>query len=309
MSVQAAREGAHVGLAKNDAPLVVERARLDALLLPAMASRAEHVGVKKVEMDAVGTMVLAVLAGAFIGLVALFSTTVAAGASDVLPYGVGRLVDNVTFLLGLIVVIVGGAELFTGNTLIVMAWASGRVSSQRLLRNWLLVCVSHFVGALATTLLVFGSQQFTFGQGAAGAAALATATAKVGFWFPQAVAPGVLCNALVRLALWLSSSARSTAHRIFTIVPPITAFVAAGFEHSIANMYLIPLGLLIRTAAPDSFWSALGRTASDYRRLTWERFLVDNLLPVTLGNITGGGVLVGIVYWLVFLRPMRSAPR
>jgi formate transporter len=220
---------------------------------------------------------------------------------------VGRLVADVTFLLGLFLVNVGSAELFTGNTLIVMAWASARVSSQRLFRNWLLVYVGHFVGALATTLLVFGSQQFTFGHGAAGAAVLATATAKVGFSFPQAVAPGVLCNSLVRLALWLSFSARSTADRVFAIVLSITAFVAAGFEHSIANMYLIPLGLSIRTAAPDSFWSALGRTANP--RLTRERFLVDNLRPVILGNITGGGVLVGIVYCFVFLRPMRSAPR
>jgi formate transporter len=281
---------------------IVEPSSLDALLPPQMGVRADQVGFKKARMGNLDTFVLAVLAGAFIALGAMFSTTVLAGAGGVLPFGVGRLLAGLAFSLGLILVIVGGAELFTGNTLIVMAWASGRVSTRLLLKNWVVVYAGNFVGAVSTAGLVFVSGQYTFGQSAVGAAALATANAKVGFDFGQAVALGILCNTLVCLAVWLTFSARSTSDRILAIVPPITAFVAAGFEHSVANMYFLPLGLLIRWAAPLSFWQAIGQTEADYPRLTWEGFLVGNLVPVTLGNIIGGAVLVGAVYWFVYLR-------
>jgi formate/nitrite transporter len=151
--------------------------------------------------------------------------------------------------------------------------------------------------------LAYLGGQYTFGKGAVGAVALATANAKVELEFGQAVALGILCNALVCLAVWLTFSARSTADRILAIVPPITAFVAAGFEHSIANMYFIPLGLFVKAGAPTSFWEDIGRTAADYPGLTWERFLIGNLLPVTIGNVVGGALLVGAVYWFVYLRP------
>jgi formate transporter FocA len=268
-----------------------------------MAARAEQIGLKKAGLDWVSTFVLAVLAGAFIALGAIFSTTTLAGTSDALPYGVARLLAGLTFSLGLILVIVGGAELFTGNTLIVMAWADRRVSTKLLLRNWAIVYLGNFVGSVATAALAYLSGQYTFGKGAVGAAALATANAKVELGFGQAVALGILCNALVCLAIWLTFSARSTADRVLAIVPPITAFVAAGFEHSVANMYFIPLGLFVRTGAPPSFWEGLGRTAADYPALTWERFLVGSLLPVTIGNVIGGALLVGAVYWFVYLRP------
>jgi len=280
-------------------------ALLDALLPAEMASRAEQVGVKKAHMNPLSVFVLAILAGAFIALGAVFSTTVVAGTSA-LPYGVVRLLAGVVFSLGLILVVVGGAELFTGNNLIVMAWASGKVGTGLLLRNWAIVYAGNFVGALATAVLVFASRQFTFGQGAVGAAALATANSKVGLDFVQAVALGVMCNALVCLAVWLCYSARSTTDRILAIVPPITAFVAAGFEHSIANMYYLPIALLIKGGAPASFWTAIGKTAADYPNLTWGRFLLNNLLPVTLGNIIGGALMVGVVYWFVYLTPLAA---
>jgi formate transporter len=281
-----------------------EAISFDALLPPQMAARAEQVGVRKANADTLATFVLAALAGAFIGFGALFATTVLAGEG--LPYGVGRLLAGLVFSLGLILVIVGGAELFTGNTLIVMAWAGRRVSLWRLVRNWLVVYFGNFVGALVIAALVFASGQYTFGGGGVGAVALATANAKLNFGFGQAVALGVLCNTLVCLAVWLAFSARSTADRILAIVPPIAGFVAAGFEHSVANMYFVPVALLIRFFAPESFWSAIGRTAADYPRLTWSAFLLDNLLPVTIGNIIGGAVLVGAVYWFVYLR--KRAP-
>ena len=280
--------------------------QLDALLPAEMAAKAEQVGVKKAHLPALSMFVLAVLAGAFIALGAVFSTTAAAGASG-LPYGVVRLLAGLVFSLGLILVVVGGAELFTGNNLIVMAWASGKVTTRLLAQNWIIVFVGNFVGALATAVLLFLSGQFTFGQGAVGAAALATANAKAGLEFLPAIVLGILCNALVCLAVWLTFSARTTTDRILAIVPPITAFVAAGFEHSIANMYFIPVGLLIKAGAPGTFWAAIGKTAADYSNLTWGNFFVKNLLPVTLGNIIGGAVLVGAVYWFVYLRTRTAA--
>ncbi len=280
---------------------------LNALLPAEMAARAEQIGVRKAHMSAISMFVLAVLAGAFIALGAVFSTTISAGAGE-LPYGVTRLLAGLVFTLGLILVIVGGAELFTGNNLIVMAWANRKVSTGLLLKNWVIVYLGNFVGAIATAGLMFVSSQYTFGNGAVGAAALATANAKTGLDFVQAIALGILCNALVCLAVWLTFSARTTSDRILAIIPPISAFVAAGFEHSIANMYFIPFGLFIKAGAPASFWTDIGRTAADYASLTWANFLVNNLIPVTIGNIIGGAVLVGVVYWFVYLRqPVASS--
>jgi formate/nitrite transporter len=263
-----------------------------------MASRAEEVGVAKAGLDAVTTFVLAVLAGAFIGMGAVFATTATAGAGD-LPYGVARLLAGITFSLGLILVVVAGAELFTGNNLIVMAWASRRVSTLRLLRNWVIVYVGNFVGALATAGLVYAGKQYEFGNGAVGAQALSIAAAKTGLGWGQAVALGALCNALVCLAVWLCYSARSVTDKVLAIVPPIAAFVAAGFEHSVANMYFIPYGLLVKTNS-----AFVGEQAGlpGLSNLTWSRFFANNLLPVTLGNIVGGGLMVGAIYWFVYLR-------
>ena len=210
--------------------------QFDALIPAQMAAKAEQIGVKKAHLNPVSMFVLAVLAGAFIALGAIFSTTVVAGAGEALPYGVTRLLAGVVFSLGLILVIIGGAELFTGNNLIVMAWASRKVSTSLLVQNWIVVYLGNFVGALGTAALVYASGQYTFGKGAVGAAALATGDFKAGLGFGQALALGVLCNALVCLAVWLTFSARTTTDRILAVLPPIAAFVAAGFEHSIANM-------------------------------------------------------------------------
>ena len=266
----------------------------DALLPPEMARKAEQLGVAKAGSDAVTTFALSVLAGAFIGLGAMFATTTLADSSD-LPYGVARLLAGVTFSLGLILVVVAGAELFTGNNLIVMAWAGRRVSTLRLLRNWGIVYVGNFVGAVGTALLVYVSKQYEFGHGEVGDSALTIANAKTGLGFTQAIALGALCNALVCLAVWLCYSARTTTDKILAIVPPIAAFVAAGFEHSVANMYFIPLGLLVQHS---SFAASV-----DSPHLTWTHFVWSNLVPVTIGNVIGGGLMVGAVYWFVYLRP------
>jgi formate/nitrite transporter len=271
---------------------------IDALLPQEMATRAEYLGVRKTEAPVLTLFTLAILAGAFIGLGAMLATTAAAGTSGTLPYGVARILIGLVFSLGLILVVVGGAELFTGNNLIVMAWANGKVTTYALLRNWIIVYIGNFVGSVATAGMVFLGKQYLFDGGSVGLAALGIANGKVHLGFIQAIALGVLCNALVCLAVWLTYSARSVVDKIMAIIFPITAFVAAGFEHSIANMYFIPLGLMIKDF--DPVFTATAEL--DLSGLTWGTFLVNNLLPVTIGNIIGGTVLVGAVYWSVFLR-------
>ncbi len=278
--------------------------RIDALLPREMAQRAEAVGVSKTKAATMTTFTLAVLAGAFIALGAVFATTVATGTAGEWPFGVTRLLIGLAFCLGLILVVVGGAELFTGNNLIVMAWASRKVNTRELLRNWVVVYAGNFVGALGTVLLVFITEQYRAAGGQVGETALFIANSKVELEFVQAVALGVMGNSLVCLAVWLSFSARSVIGKISAIIFPITAFVAAGFEHSVANMYFIPIGLVIKNF--DRAFAA--STSLNLSGLTWKAFLLDNLLPVTIGNIIGGSVFVAAIYWSVFLRKRSAEP-
>jgi len=288
-----ARAAPHVAERTPEPAVAFAPAALDALPPVDVARKAATVGVAKVAMPRLNVFVLAVLAGAFIALGADFATTVMAGSSQ-LPFGVARLLGGLAFSLGLILVVVAGAELFTGNNLVVMAWASRRVTTRRLLGNWALVYAGNFVGAIGTVLLVYLGRQYEFGGGAVGESALRIADAKTSLGFVQAVALGALCNALVCLAVWLSYSARTVTDKILAVVPPIAAFVAAGFEHSVANMYFVPYGLLVK--------DELEVPGLALENLTWRGFLVDNLLPVTIGNVIGGAVMVGTVYWLVYLR-------
>jgi formate transporter len=280
----------------------------DAILPPAMAQRAEAGGVTRAALDPLSVAVLSVLGGAFVAFGAVFATTVGAsgiGTDAAFPYGVVRLLIGIVFCAGLVLVIVGGAELFTGNNMLVMAWASGKVTTRAVLTNWVLVFAGNFVGAIATAALVFMSTQYTFGGGSVGLNALSIANGKTALAFGPAFTLGMLCNALVCLAVWMCYGARTTIDRVVTIVPPISAFAAAGFEHSIANIYFIPMGLFIKAGAPESFWKSIGKNPVDFPSLTWENFFA-NLIPVTLGNIVGGSVLVAAVYWFVYLR--RKSP-
>ncbi len=282
---------------------VAARAAFDALPPREMARKAEEVGAAKAGLSVADTFALSVLAGAFIAMGAMFATTVTAGGAA-LPFGVSRLLGGLAFTLGLILVVVAGAELFTGNNLIVMAWASRKVSTARLLRNWAIVYAGNFVGAIATAGLLFVGKQYTFGKGAVGEQALSIASAKTDLGFVQAIALGAFCNALVCLAIWLTYSARTITDKILAVVPPIAAFVAAGFEHSVANMFFIPMGLLVKR---DSAFVA-GHDVAGVSHLTWGRFLAANLVPVTIGNIVGGSLMVGAIYWFVYLRgePRRA---
>jgi formate/nitrite transporter len=274
---------------------------VDALLPADIAQKAEAVGVQKTRLDLVSLLTLAVLGGAFIALGAMFAATVLAGADGVLPYGVSRLLSGVVFCLGLILVVVGGAELFTGNTLMVMAWAAGKVRLAEMLRAWLIVYIGNFIGAIGTAALVFLSGQYLSCNGGVAAVAINIALAKVTLSFDHALFLGILCNVLVCLAVWLAYGARSTTDKVLAILFPVSAFVVAGFEHSVANMYLIPLGLFIKAWGPSVLTAG-----TDYSALTWPVFFVS-LVPVTIGNIIGGGGLVGLVYWFVYLRKRDSA--
>jgi formate transporter len=272
---------------------------IDALLPQQMAQKAESIGVKKSNSSFWTVFPLAILAGAFIALGALFATVVLAGSST-LPYGIARLLAGLAFCTGLILVVVGGAELFTGNNLVMMAWASQKIKFMALLKNWLIVYVGNFIGALGTAALMLLGKQYTFGSAAVGETAIKIATSKLSLGFMQAVALGVLCNGLVCLAVWLTYSARTTGDKIAAIIFPITAFVAAGFEHSVANMYFIPYALFIKSFDP-TFVSSLGDKVN-VGNLTWAAFLLKNLLPVTIGNIIGGAGLVAVIYWFIYLR-------
>ena len=204
--------------------------------------------------------------------------------------------------------LVGGAQIFTGDVLMVMAWASGRLGGLRVLRAWGLVWIGNLAGALGTALLVLLAGHHLLGTGQVGVTALRTAEAKAALPFDRAFILGVLCNTLVCLAVWLSLSSRQPAHRVLVILLPIAAFVAAGFEHAVANMYFIGFGLLIKQFAAADFWQLVQSTPEAYPNLGLAGF-ARNLLAVTLGNIAGGAVLVAGVYWLLYRRPQELTMR
>ncbi|WKA28598.1 formate/nitrite transporter family protein [Bradyrhizobium roseum] len=272
-------------------------------LPPEMALACEAAGAAKAGRDAIGLVILGLLAGAFIALGAVFMTVVLTGAGD-LPWGIARLAAGLVFSLGLVLVIVGGAELFTGDSLMIVAFASRRITLRALLRAWSLVYIGNIAGAIGTVALVFLAGHHEFASGAVGKTALAIATAKAALPTVQLFFLAVLCNVLVCLAVWMSFGARSVADKVLVIVPPITAFVAAGFEHSIANLYLLPYGLAIKAWAGAAFWTSIGQTPAAFPGLGVAAVL-HNIAVATIGNLVGGSLMVGGVYWFVYLRPRR----
>jgi len=261
-----------------------------------VARHVEEVCVVKARLPLLTMWMLSLLAGAFIGLGALYFTLVASDAT--LGFAASRVLGGLCFSLGLVLVVIAGAELFTGNNLLAMAWVDGCLSTGELLRNWSVVCAGNFVGAAGLAVLVWLSGHPSLNGGAIAQTILKIAALKCSLSFQEAFFRGVLCNVLVCMAVWMAMAGRSVADKVLAIVLPISAFVAAGFEHSIANMYFIPLAMLIKASA-----SALppGTDA-----ITWARF-AGNLVPVIAGNLVGGSVLVGLVYWVIYLRPARKA--
>ncbi|WP_374562233.1 formate/nitrite transporter family protein [Ideonella sp.] len=246
-----------------------------------IAGRVKEFCVVKAQIPLLSLSMLGMLAGAFIGLGALMFTLVASDAG--LGFAASRLLGGLGFSLGLVLVTVAGAELFTGNNLLAMGWADGCVSTRQVLRNWVVVCSANFIGAAGLAVLVWLSGHAGLNEGAVGRAAVRIAMAKAQLPMAEAFFRGVLCNVLVCMAVWMALSGRSVTDKVLTIVFPITAFVAAGFEHSIANMYFFPLAMLL--GAPIG--------AADMAR---------NLVPVIAGNLAGGSVLVALVYYVIYIR-------
>ena len=266
-----------------------------------MVCRLEDTCAAKTSRDAIGVALLGLLAGFFIGLGAVFCTLVTTDTG--LGFGLGKLLGGLAFSLGLILVVVAGAELFTGNSLIVAPWLSTRVSGSALLRNWGIVYFANFAGALILVAIIYQAQFWALDGYKVGANALMIAAAKTSLGFGPALARGIMCNILVCLAVWMCFAARSVTEKILAIVFPITAFVACGFEHSIANMFFIPMGIAV--AGQAEVVQAAGATASQIANVN-VLGLVQNLIPVTIGNVIGG-TSVGVVYWLIFLRKERGA--
>ena len=267
----------------------------DAYTPAQIAKRFEVAGVSKATMPTVPLLGLSLLAGAFISFGALFYTLVMTGSG--LGLGIGRLVGGLSFCLGLILVVVGGAELFTGNVLIVIGWANRRVRTASLLRNWALVYVGNLVGALGMVVLAYLSGVLHLGGDALAVTAIKIAAGKVSLPFEVALVRGVLCNILVCLAVWLCFAGRSVVDKIVAILFPVTAFVALGFEHSIANMFFIPLGIIADlNPAFAQAAAAAGVVTADLDL----GGLVANLVPVTIGNVLGGGVFVALTYYVIY---------
>ena len=265
---------------------------LDAYAPKEIAEKIETIGVTKARLPILSQITLGLLAGGFIGLGALYFTIVVSDAS--LTFATSRILGGIAFSFGLILVVVAGAELFTGNNLLVMAWAGGRITTFELLRNWIVIYLANFVGALGLVLLVIWSQQWRMNSDGVGTTAVKIAAAKAALPFWEAFFKGLLCNILVCLAVWLALAGRSVVDKIFAIVFPISAFVAAGFEHSVANMYFIPLGILLK----DQLAPGIAENLSWFS--VW-----SNLIPVTLGNICGGSVMVALVYHFIYRRGWR----
>jgi formate transporter len=267
------------------------------ILSPAeIAQKAENIGVEKAQLSARSLWLLGILAGAYIALGAVFSSVSVTGMTGVWPYGFTRVIAGLTFSLGLIMVVVGGAELFTGNSLMIIACLNKKITLSSLLRNWSIVYLANFLGSILIALLMLFSRLYTFANGELGKTMLSIANSKSHESFLQAFVLGILCNMLVCLAVWLSYSAQSTSGKILAIVFPITAFIAAGFEHSVANMYTLSLGLFLQQF-DVSFVNGLSLELS---HLTLVNALVYNLIPVTLGNIIGGSGFVGLIYYFIY---------
>ena len=275
------------------------------MLTPAeMARAAEDAAHAKATGVPLKSFMLGLTAGGYIALGFVFYLTTQVGAES-MPYGVGRLIGGIAFSTGLALVVLTGAELFTSSTLTLTARAAGRISWSQLLTNWGIVYGANFLGALTMVALIYVGGTWHNANDAWGAVVLSTALGKMHHTFLEAFVLGILCNLLVCLAVWAAYAGRTVTDKIVAVTLPIALFIAAGFEHCVANMFLLPLAVLIKDTAGADFWTATGLDQQEFASLTIPHFLGHNLLPVTLGNIVGGGVMIGIFYWTVFRRHHR----
>lgn len=274
----------------------MENFSVDAYKPKEIADRIEQISVSKSAVDPLRVFALSLLAGAFIAFAAVFYTIVI--HESTMSPGITRLLGGLVFSLGLILVLVAGAELFTGNNLLVMACVDKKISVKQLMINWVVVFFGNLIGSLGVVFLIYLSDHWLISGGAVGAKAVMIANSKVNLSFMVAFSRGILCNALVCMAVWMCFACHSVTDKILAILFPITGFVAMGFEHSVANMYFIPAGIIAQMN-PD-IMQVVGSSA-DLSNLNISGF-IDNLLPVTLGNVVGGSFFVGIIYWFIYLR-------
>jgi len=275
---------------------------IDAYSPPQIAARLDAVAGVKAKDSAANTFLLGINAGAFIALGAQFATLVISDSG--LHSGLTAVVGAIVFCLGLIMVVVGGAELFTGNCMIFIGYLDKRITTRRIVDHWTISLIGNFVGSLLVVFLVYKAQQFSFYDYMVGGKALLIANKKVNLTFTSAFSKAVLCNAMVCMAVWVCFSARNVADKIMTLIFPIGGFVASGFEHLVANMYFIPMGIILKSK-PEVVAAAekmAGKTL-DLSNLTWKGFIVINQFPVFLGNVFGGVALAGVAFWFIYLRP------
>ncbi|EBL5308152.1 formate transporter FocA [Salmonella enterica subsp. enterica serovar Newport] len=274
----------------------------NSLLLPAeMAKVAEETGVYKTNKHPLKTFYISVTAGMFISIAFVFYITATVGTAGI-PYGIAKLIGGICFSVGLILCIICGADLFTSTVLIVVAKACGHITWRQLLWNWVNVYIGNLIGALFFVLLIWLSGEYMTANGDWGLNVLQTADHKMHHTFIEAVTLGILANLLVCLAVWMSYAGRTLVDKSMIMILPVAMFVASGFEHSIANMFMIPMGIIIRYFASLDFWNAINSSPADFAHLTVVNFITDNLFPVTIGNIIGGGVFVELAYWIIYLR-------
>lgn len=271
-----------------------------------MAQLAEKLGLAKASKQAKETFFSAITAGVFISIGFLFFLTVTTGSAS-MPAGMAKLVGGLCFSLGLILCVFCGADLFTSTILTSVPAATRRISLKCMAIHWLIVYIGNFVGALFFVALIWFSGEYLAYNGQWGLNVLNIANQKIHHTFTQAVFLGTLANLMVCLAVWMSYSGRSLLDKMFILMLPIAVFVASGFEHSIANMFMIPLGMAIHSFATPEFWKIVGMNANNFSQLTLGHFIFDNLIPVTIGNIIGG-LLVGLTYWAMHLRKNAHQP-
>ncbi|WP_369127571.1 formate transporter FocA [Xenorhabdus bovienii] len=260
-----------------------------------------HDRVYKVNKHPAVTYLSAIMAGVFISIAFVFYITATTGTSSI-PYGLAKLTGGICFSLGLMLVVIFGADLFTSTVLTIVSKATGRITWSQMLKNWINVYIGNLIGALFFVILMWQSGQYAVANGSWGLNVLQTADHKMHHTFIEAICLGILANLMVCLAVWMSYAGRSLIDKLFALILPVAMFVASGFEHSIANMFLIPFGIIIKNFAPTEFWAKVGATPEQFPQLTVSHFITDNLIPVTIGNIIGGAILVGLIYWFMYLR-------
>lgn len=266
-----------------------------------MAKLAEQAAVGKAKKHPEVTIVLAILAGIFVSIAGMFYTVVTTGTAG-MPYGMVKLVGGICFSVALMMVVLCGAELFTSNTLLLMGKATGRLNFGQITKNWTMVYLGNFAGSLFFAGLVYAGGVMDGNSGGVGLNAMYIAQSKLSHSFGQAIILGILCNLVVCLTYWLTLASRDATGKMLACIFPVAAFLAAGFEHSIANMYLLPMGLMVKEFAGPEFWQAIGYSYQDFAGVNMTSIFTANLIPVTIGNIIGGGVMVGLSKWFVHLR-------